>query len=152
MPRKRNLNCVRAYHLDLKKRVVYQVYTLGMSTTEVSISLNMPLRVVQRVLKTWREIGEVCRDRSGLGRAPLMKGDSIKVFFLLPVFVSRTHVPKLMLALIEQTPDIYLDEIQEQLDEQHGLHVSLATIWRTLKRLGVTSKKACQTFYDTSCF
>ena len=46
-----------------------------------------------------------------------------------------------MLALIEHTPDIYLDELQEQLFIQHDLDVSLATISRTLHRLGIGSKK-----------
>jgi transposase len=46
-----------------------------------------------------------------------------------------------MLSLIERSPDIFLDEIQDQLFEQHELEVSLSTIWRTLKRLGITSKK-----------
>jgi transposase len=147
MPRKRNLDPVRqSYHSDLKKRIVYQVYTLGMSTTSVAISLNMPLRVIQRVLKAWKTTGEVCRDRRDRGRAPLMKRDAVKVCsrsiphkLLLSVLSFE-----LMLALIEHTPDIYLDEIQEELREQHGLTVSLATIWRTLKRLGISSKKVWQ--------
>jgi transposase len=46
-----------------------------------------------------------------------------------------------MLALIDRDPDIFLDEIQDQLEDQHGVIVSIATIWRTLKRLGITSKK-----------
>jgi hypothetical protein len=46
-----------------------------------------------------------------------------------------------MLALIEHSPDIYLDEIQEQLHDLHEVDVSLATIWQTLKRLGIGSKK-----------
>ena len=46
-----------------------------------------------------------------------------------------------MLALIEHSPDIYLDEIQEQLHEFHEVDVSLSTISRTLKRLGIRSKK-----------
>ncbi|KDQ51314.1 hypothetical protein JAAARDRAFT_113397, partial [Jaapia argillacea MUCL 33604] len=95
------------------------------STTEVAISLDMPLRVVQRVLKMWREIGEVCKDRTRLGRSPLMTTDAVR----------------LMLGLLEHTPDIFLDEIQEQLEEQHGVQVSLSTIWRTLKRLGISSKQ-----------
>lgn len=45
-----------------------------------------------------------------------------------------------MMALIEHTPDIYLDEIQEQLGVLHNVDVSISTIWRTLKRLGITSK------------
>jgi hypothetical protein len=44
-----------------------------------------------------------------------------------------------MLALIEHSPDIYLDEIQEQLRDLHEVDVSVATIWRTLKRLGIGS-------------
>src|SRR5205823_2907335 len=46
-----------------------------------------------------------------------------------------------MLALLEHSPDIYLDEIQEQLQEQHNVSVSLAAISRTLHRLGISSKK-----------
>ena len=45
-----------------------------------------------------------------------------------------------MLALLEHSPDLYLDEIQEQLQVQHNVEVSLATIWRTLKRLGIGLK------------
>ncbi|RDB26780.1 hypothetical protein Hypma_005272 [Hypsizygus marmoreus] len=85
----------------------------------------MPLRVVQRIRKVWGEIGEVCQDRTHLGRAPIMSSNAVD----------------LMLGLIEHSPDIYLDEIQEQLLEQHGLDISLATIWRTLKHLGIGSKK-----------
>jgi transposase len=48
-----------------------------------------------------------------------------------------------MLALISHSPDIYLDEIQDQLYEQHDINTSLSTIWETLKRLGITSKKVC---------
>ncbi|KAJ7615148.1 hypothetical protein DFH06DRAFT_961117, partial [Mycena polygramma] len=95
------------------------------STTEIATDLNMPLRVVQRVIQTWRELGEVCRDRRHRGRAPLMSPNNCKF----------------VLALIDHTPDIYLDEIQEALFTQHDLDVSLATICRTLHRLGISSKK-----------
>ena len=46
-----------------------------------------------------------------------------------------------MLGLLERCPGMYLDEIQEQLEEQHNIIVSLATIYRTLHWLGITSKK-----------
>jgi len=46
-----------------------------------------------------------------------------------------------MLALIEWQPDIYLDEITEQLVEQKNISVSLATIQQSLKLLGITTKK-----------
>ncbi|KAJ3504066.1 hypothetical protein NLJ89_g8133 [Agrocybe chaxingu] len=47
-----------------------------------------------------------------------------------------------MLALIEHSPDIYLDELQEQLFLQHDIKISLDSISRTLKRLGMSSKKS----------
>jgi transposase len=51
-----------------------------------------------------------------------------------------------LLALIDHTPDIYLDEIQEELYLQHDVDVSLATISRTMKRLGLSSKKVLPSF------
>ncbi|KAJ7659630.1 hypothetical protein DFH06DRAFT_954656, partial [Mycena polygramma] len=95
------------------------------TSTQIAIDLDMPLRVVQRIKQTWNEIGEVSRQRRYLGRSPLMSG---------------AHC-KFMLALIDHTPDIYLDEIQEQLYLQHDIDVSLATILRTMKQLGLSSKK-----------
>ena len=48
-----------------------------------------------------------------------------------------------MLGLLDHSPDMFLDEIQDQLFHQHGIDISLATISRTLKRLGISSKKVC---------
>ncbi|KAF8234206.1 hypothetical protein L208DRAFT_1262765, partial [Tricholoma matsutake] len=97
------------------------------TTTEILINLDIPLHVVQCMLKCWKEIGEVYKDRTRMGCTPLMKPDEVKF----------------MLAVLDQNPDIYyLDEIQEQLGDQHGIEISLATIWQTLKRLGITTKQA----------
>ncbi|KAF8078346.1 hypothetical protein FPV67DRAFT_1382651, partial [Lyophyllum atratum] len=95
------------------------------STTEISINLNIPLRVVQRAIQTWNKIGEVCRNRRHMGRAPLL---------------SPAHT-RFLLALLEHSPDMYLDEIQEQMLEQHDINISIPAIWRTLKRLGIGLKK-----------
>jgi transposase len=46
-----------------------------------------------------------------------------------------------MLAILERDPDLYLDEIQDELYFQHGIEASLSTIWRTLRRLGLSMKK-----------
>jgi len=45
-----------------------------------------------------------------------------------------------MLGLMEQQPDIYFDEITEQLVEQKNISVSLATIQQSIKLLGITTK------------
>jgi len=67
------------YSRDLKRRVIYQAHTLQKTSTEIAISLDMPLRVVQRVRQVWSEIGEVCRDRTRMGRAPIMKPVAVDV-------------------------------------------------------------------------
>lgn len=144
MPRKNPAVAIRNhYSKDLKQRVIYQAYTLGKDNTEIAIDLNMPLRVVQRVKEMWAEIGEVCRDRRHKGRAPLMSPNNCKVP-APPSFPANllTLYPQFVLALLDHTPDIFLDEIQEALFIQHDIDVSLATICRTLHRLGVSSKGA----------
>ncbi|KAJ6527763.1 hypothetical protein B0H19DRAFT_969672 [Mycena capillaripes] len=135
MPRiKKHVPVRTHYSKDLKQRVIYQRFTLRYKPTKIAIQLNIPLRVVQRVITTWKEIGEVARDRNYIGRAPML---------------SPAHI-KFMLALLEHTPDIYLDEIQEQcvqfhtlsqLYNQHDVDTSLATLSCTLARLGISSKK-----------
>ena len=52
---------------------------LGMSPTEISISLDMPLCVMQQALQTWDEIGAVVRELKKLGWAHLMMTDQVAV-------------------------------------------------------------------------
>ncbi|KAF8812198.1 hypothetical protein BYT27DRAFT_7018858, partial [Phlegmacium glaucopus] len=39
------------------------------------------------------------------------------------------------------SPDLYLDELRLELQERHGVSVSISTIWRTLRKGGYTMKK-----------
>ncbi|KAJ3825843.1 hypothetical protein F5880DRAFT_1477486 [Lentinula raphanica] len=125
MPRKSSTCKRRTYSRDLKLAVVHQLFILGYKTTKVAIELAIPLRVVQRIQKNWNEIHDVCKERKGIGRAPLMTPASCK----------------LMVGLIECSPDIYLDEIQDEMYYAYGLTLSLSTIWRTLRRLGISNKR-----------
>ena len=43
-------------------------------------------------------------------------------------------------AVVKHCPSIYLDELKEQLSLQCNVHISLATISRALKKLGITRK------------
>src|SRR5882672_2128483 len=58
------------------------------------------------------------------------------------MILSNAHF-KFILALLDRDPDIYLDEIAEQLMEQCNVSVSLSTVQRMLKLLGITTKKVC---------
>ncbi|KAF8209492.1 hypothetical protein K438DRAFT_1428543, partial [Mycena galopus ATCC 62051] len=97
----------------------------GKKPTPIAKDLQMPLRVVQRILTLWKAIRTDCRVRKGLERARLM---------------SEAHC-NFIIALLQRQPDLYLDEIQLQLIMMHNMHVSLPTLCRTLHRLGYTSKK-----------
>ncbi|KAJ7206849.1 hypothetical protein GGX14DRAFT_333961, partial [Mycena pura] len=46
-----------------------------------------------------------------------------------------------VLGLLRSNPDYYLDEIKAQLLAVYDIEVSLMTIWRTLKYLGLSKKK-----------
>ena len=127
MPRKKALIPRRKrYTLDLKRRVVYQRHILLRSTTAIAIELDLPRRVVQRVLQRWDECGEVSLGWRG-GRKPLLVPEECEY----------------VLALLEHTPDLYLDEIQLQLYELHGVKISVKALSCTLERMGVSSKKVC---------
>ncbi|KAJ3791893.1 Homeodomain-like protein [Lentinula aff. detonsa] len=126
MPRKPKIIPIRRhYSSDLKRRVIHQRFTLGKTSAAIAVDLDMPWRVVQRVLQTWKDIGDICRERQGKGKRQAL---------------GRNHC-KLLVGLLEHSPDIYLDELQLELSVQHGLNVSLSTIYRNLTCLGYSSKK-----------
>ena len=142
MARCKPLTCVwRSYSWDLKLRVLHQSYILGNSSTITAINLDMNVRVVQRVKQTFEAMGEVCEDRKGIGRLPLLTIGAIevnKIFTMSSVtYIQFQH----MLGLLEHPPDLYLDEIKEEMWVKHGIDVSLSTVCHTLKRLRITSKK-----------
>lgn len=93
MPRKPNLRPVQPhYSPDLRRRVIHQAFTLGESTTRIAINLDMPLRVVQRVIATWKEIGDVCRNRKRIGRSPVLKTDAVKVCMHLTMHCTQAFI------------------------------------------------------------
>ena len=48
---------------------------------------------------------------------------------------------------LESAPDLYLDELRQDLEMHNGKSVSVSTIWKTLRKAGYTMKKVC---HDTS--
>lgn len=73
----------RRYTKEVKCLIMYQTHILGRKPTQISIDLDIPVRVIQRVKKTWKDIGEVCRDRKYMGRGPKMSPSQIEVCQLL---------------------------------------------------------------------
>ncbi|GLB45421.1 hypothetical protein LshimejAT787_2200840 [Lyophyllum shimeji] len=48
-------------------------------------------------------------------------------------------------SLIDARPKIYLDELQEELAINRGVHVSISTVSRTLRRIAITNKQVSST-------
>jgi len=80
--KKREIPLRNHYSQDLKQRVIYQAFTLAKKSTEIAIDLDIPLRVVQHVKRTWLEIGRVCRNRQFIGRRPLLSPQQTAVSLL----------------------------------------------------------------------
>ena len=83
----------RQYSRDLKDVVVYQANTLNKSTTAIAKDLDMPLCIVQCVLKIWNEIGEAvdvnCRAKGKQGS--LLNGKATEVCKFLIRSTNGSH-------------------------------------------------------------
>jgi transposase len=53
---------------------------------------------------------------------------------------------KILIQMIKEKPDMYLDEIAVNMALRTGKTVSSTTIWQSLKYCGITHKKVCLLF------
>ena len=54
---------------------------------------------------------------------------------------NTTDLYKHLFDTLSRMPDLYLDELQLELQETSGVNVSISTIWRTLVKGGFSMKK-----------
>lgn len=110
---------MRAYSMDLRERVLDDS-DAGMMADAVAEKYRVSGSWVRLLKPRRRDTGEVAPRPQRYG----------------PRRTLASHVHTLQ-ALIDEQPDRTLAELQEAL----GLSVSLATIWRGVKDLGITVKK-----------
>jgi len=82
MTNRPNVIARRRYSRDLNQHVIHQFETLGWSTDQIAVSLDMSVRVVQRTLQTWQEIGDVVKDPLSYlrrGKPRLLDTQSVEV-------------------------------------------------------------------------
>ncbi|KAJ7145426.1 Homeodomain-like protein [Mycena crocata] len=87
-------------------------------------------RTVQRVLADYRTKGTVMREHLRMEMRGAKRSMSLADIRFLN-------------GVVRHSSDVYLDELQEMLEDKRGTAVSEATIWRCLKRCGFTMKKVC---------
>lgn len=108
---------MQAYSTDLRQRVLADC-DIGLGTQAVAEKYAVSPAIVRRWKQRRRENGEL-EPRRGGGR---------------PREVDRSAVA----AAVQNQPDATLRELREAL----GLDVSLQTIWRILRELGISYKKS----------
>ncbi|KAF9071913.1 hypothetical protein BDP27DRAFT_1198563, partial [Rhodocollybia butyracea] len=111
---------------EMKQCIVRWYYELDYGANEISKLADCSISTVYETLQTWRQYGDVenlYRQRPGRRRC------------------LDQHAVNYISSLIQANPTLYLDEIQHELEAALDTEVSLSTIYRTLVRIAISSKK-----------
>jgi transposase len=115
---------MRAYSTDLKERLVRAVAN-GQPMRAVARRFEVAVTTVKRAVVHQRATGSLARQPIP-GRPRAIRGAQEAI----------------LLARLQAAPDATVLEHCAWWAEQQGQHVSEATMWRTLRRLGWTHKKS----------
>jgi transposase len=118
---------MQAYSLDLRRKIVETYETEEISQRALAERFRVAVSFVEKLLKQWRETKD-------LNPKPHGGGQTLKL--------SSEHII-LIGDLVQEKPDITLNELKQLLEEKTKVQVSQSTISRVLKRLGFTKKKQC---------
>lgn len=116
---------MKAYSLDLRKRVVHAYEQGEGSIAEIASRFGVSTAFVKKMLKRWRSTGDL---------SPLAHGGG------KPKSLSQRH-HRLLKQKVREQSDISLAELQSLLDEQEKVQVHVSTISRALSGLGLPLKK-----------
>jgi transposase len=113
----------RPYSIDLRARVVAQV-SRGMSCHQVAALYDLVPSTVVKWTQRLRQTGSVAAKPMG-GKRPYLLAEH----------------RDWLLARLRAKPDLTLHALLEELAKERGIVVSCDTLWRFLKRAGVSFKK-----------
>jgi transposase len=112
---------MRPFSLDLRERVAAAVDEGAMSQREIARTFRVSLSFVSRLLKRRRERGTISPAPHGGGPSPVLG------------VADRLRLRR----LVAERNDATLEELRDR----GGFTCSLTTIWRALRRMGLTRKK-----------
>lgn len=114
-----------AYSVDLRQKIIDLYYEGETSQRELARIFNVSKSFIQKLLKQYRETGIVgAKERTE--QTPRKLAD---------------EELEILTEIVEEKNDRTLQEIADQLKRRIGKVVSISTIYRMLKSLGVTRKK-----------
>ena len=124
----------KSLSVDLRERVVLAVDG-GLSRRAAAKRFGVAASTAIKWADQWQRTGSVApRPRGGDRHSARIEAHADEV-----------------LGLIDETPDITLEELAGHLDAAHGLRVAPSTVWRLLDRHGMTFKKNRARQRATAC-
>ena len=112
------------YSTDLRWRIVWLYYYKEKSFEEIEELLFVSSRSIRRYIDLFNDTGDVSPATQQHGPPKTLEHEKM---YLVQSLMSK--------------PDIYLEELRQELIQATGTDVSLSTICRTLKHLGFSRKK-----------
>jgi transposase len=111
---------MRAYSIDLRERVLMD-WDAGLGTHAVARKYRVSPEWVRKLRRQRETTGSIAPRRGKTGPKPKLV----------------EHAERIT-ELVRQSPDATLQELRQKL----GLEVSVVTLWRVLKKLGLVLKKS----------
>jgi transposase len=111
---------MRAYSIDLRERVLLD-WDAGLGTHAVARKYRVSPEWVRKLRRQREATGDIAPRRGKTGPKPKL----------------IEHAERIT-ELVRQSPDATLQELRQRL----GLEVSVVTLWRVLKKLGLVLKKS----------
>lgn len=116
---------MKPYSLDLRKKIVEVFETEQISQRKLAEQFHVALSFIEKLLKQWRETGDLAPKPHGGGTPPKLNGEQ----------------EGLVQTLIESKNDMTLDELCQEVHQQTQVRVSRSTMGRIVQRLNLTRKK-----------
>ena len=117
---------MKAYSPDLCAKIA-RAYDEGQgSQRQLARQFRVSLGFIQKMRRRERATGELAATRHTGGRRPLLDADSLAL-------VAR---------LVREQNDLTLSELCGQVSQERGVRVSVPTMYRALRRLGLPHKKS----------
>lgn len=114
-----------AYSVDLRQKMIDLYYEGGTSQRELARIFNVSKSFVQKLLKQYRETG-IIGAKERIEQTPRKLAE---------------EELEILTEIVEEKNDRTLQEIGDELKRRINKSVSITTIYRMLKSLGITRKK-----------
>ncbi|QQS45134.1 MAG: transposase [Acidobacteriota bacterium] len=116
---------MKPYPLELRRRIIEVVDLQYNTIEEVAEIFDVSVRYVYKLLKLYRDVGDLSPQPHGGGAKAKMNEQMLMR----------------LVALVAEFPDATLDELRKLLRRRYRVNVSTNTVWRALKKIDFTLKK-----------